>query len=258
MPVLTDTAHSISGAGTALIGRTAPRTGYYYREIYQGIDSTTGVPVLELQLVPTENAVPTREITIGGSSYTVPTQAQGTTTYTDYIEVTPSQDTAVATTTSASTGGFPWGGLVVLLLLGAAAWFIYFLIRMWQDHQAQIAVMRAGQSAELPVEPILDSESVVPAPAPIIARTDGGWRAELKRMDAQLNNLLETAGVSGDTMEDKLKNVSAGQFASVDIAWEAHQSAKALLGAPDSEVTEDAVTRVQNLYKQVFADHGVV
>lgn len=237
MTVITDTVHSIGEIGSAISGRAAPLTGDYYRYIYGESDPTEPIPTQELVLVPTEQAKTQEEILL-------------TTNNLDRVDTHNSASQA-----SNSTSSLPLFGLFILVVLGMLVWLAYFIIRTWQDHQARLTVLQAKQNPHGPV-PIGSNKTNTQQPAEEKQKTTQvSWRGTLEEQHHKLKDLLTRKGVPGDSIDTQLKNVSAGQFAAADLAWEAHLTTEHLLAQQDEAATPEAITRAHGLYEQVFSRH---
>jgi hypothetical protein len=256
---------SVKDLGSVITGKSAPHTGYYYTQIYGGDALESGTPTLNVtlegdsvsqQTIPVTSSVPINgltdeqilEIIKSGQQITTDTQLPTGTTNTN-TQVVP-QATAQETTDS-----LPIGSIFLLILLLAAVGFVYAIVRIWQDHQMQKVVLNNIKHPE--DTPPQQSVGIVPPVVSSQASTSQ-WRADIEAADNKLKALLAEKGVAGETVADQLKVVGAGQFTSLDIAWEAHQSAEKLLAMHDLQTHDPAVQRTLRLFNQVFADHGVI
>ena len=271
---LRDTVSTVS----TVTGINAPKTGEYYQEIYSGRDIDTGVPVVGVDLHTTRDAGPIRlndlrdaeslDIILNNTQ----TQQQGQ----QSNSLTVQQQTPQTAQPSiiSGGGGLPLFGIIILILLFGAVWLIYTIIRIWQNNQAQRALVLASATnskpiVEPPMAPIPVATAALSVPQndildiatleqDLMSDTIEDRRNAIKALDTELNKLLTAKDIKGETISDKLKTVSAGQFKSIDIAWEAHQTAKTLLMLHDDELKAQDLSRLLKLFKQVFADHGVI
>jgi hypothetical protein len=283
MPSPTNYVDSVRDTASLVTGRSAPETGEYYSHVYSGKDIDTGVPVVGVDLHIERDTQPmplssvrdaaSLDIVLNGQPQAIP----ATNAVTTHIQSTSTPNGSQQNIIS-DGGALPLGGLIVLVLLTGLAWLVYTIIRIWQNNQAHRALVRASVTnskpiVEHPAEPVVPIVNPVVQPAtPSITTTFNinsietdlagdsveGWRSALSTLDAELLKLLDSKGIEGETISDKLKAVSAGEFASVDIAWEAHQTAKNLLAMHDDQLKTQDLTRCLKLFKQVFAEHGVI
>jgi hypothetical protein len=273
MPLTSQYVDSVESSVSAITGRNAPKTGEYYQQIYSGKDTDTGVPVIGVELHTTRDNSPLRLNDIRDAEVldiVLNNSQRNTTSQTSSQQMTPNN-------TTTDGGGLPLFGTIVFILLIGLVWLVYTIIRIWQNNQAQKVIIRASATNNTP---IVES----PTPTPIIKtdinnstndtikpKMDIGaitsdlqsddldkWRSALTKLDAELHKLLIAKGVQGETLSDMLKVVSAGEFKSIDIAWEAHQSTQRLLSMHDEQLETQDLTRVLRLFKQVFADHDLI
>ena len=74
-----------------------------------------------------------------------------------------------------------------------------------------------------------------------------------------LNELLDLQGYKGETMAEKLKQVSRTNFNTVDDAWEAHKMRnKVAHEGVEYHIDEREKNRVINLYQRVFKEFGFI
>ncbi len=275
-----DTATTVS----TVTGINAPKTGEYYQEIYSGRDVDTGVPVVGVDLRTTRDTGPIRLNDLRDAeslniilNNTNTKQDSKTTNQQNPTLLTISQSAPQTPQTSVISGGggLPLFGIIILMLLFGVMWLVYTIIRIWQNNQAQRALILASATNSRPiVEPPMAPIPMATTTTPNASQEDAlnitaleqdlisdiieDRRNAIKALDTQLNKLLTAKDIKGETISDKLKTVSAGQFKSIDIAWEAHQTAKTLLMLHDDELKAQDLSRLLKLFKQVFADHGVI
>ncbi|MBX4197830.1 hypothetical protein KW782_00650 [Candidatus Parcubacteria bacterium] len=85
------------------------------------------------------------------------------------------------------------------------------------------------------------------------------WRLAILEADIILDELLDNLGYIGDTIGDKLKKVTKGDFQTLDSAWEAHKIRNAIAHeGQDFVLTQREAQRVIGLYKQVFQEFDYV
>ncbi len=257
---------SVQDTSEFILNNSAPNTGQYYSHIYSGRDPSTGVPTMEVRLLQ-KKPIPIKEINN--------TQTLEVVKISNFNKDNKkSYDTNIITNDDATTpansdivfdgGGTTLAGSLILALLIGLATFVYFIIRMWQNNQVHRMVISKIESVEskdaFKDTPTTDSslkESVNKITTPIITK-EINWRDTLLSADKKLDELLTSKGLMGDSISDKLKTVHAGQFKAIDVAWEAHKGTEQLLKMHDGKVSKNSVKRILKLYKQVFAEHGLV
>ena len=270
MPTPEQYVNDIRDIGEGISGRTAPQTGVYYSQIYSQDDPNTGVPTLGV-LLNKDNALTPKTNVL---EVTTPLPINNLTDN-QMLEIirnggqisqlhTGSEVKEIETVQNISSdpvvhdgGGIPLMGTVVFIILVTLVGFVYFIIRLWQNNQARrsvlISINKKDSNTQVP-----NTEIRTQAILETVVNTEANWRKEVEFADNKLKELLNQKGIVGDSISDKLKSVGPGQFNTIDIAWEAHQSAKKLLTAHDNEVSDKSIKRVLQLFKQVFAEHRVI
>lgn len=85
------------------------------------------------------------------------------------------------------------------------------------------------------------------------------WRLAIIEADLILEDLLESRGVHGMTIGDKLKSMTPGDLGSIQAAWEAHLVRNRIAHeGSDYEITQVFAARTIQLYEVVFQELGFV
>lgn len=85
------------------------------------------------------------------------------------------------------------------------------------------------------------------------------WRLAILEGDIMLNELLDLQGYKGETMAEKMKQVSRTQFNSIDDAWEAHRVRNRVAHeGTEHRIEEREKNHVINLYQRVFKEFGFI
>ncbi|MEK7228155.1 MAG: hypothetical protein AAB681_02260 [Patescibacteria group bacterium] len=93
----------------------------------------------------------------------------------------------------------------------------------------------------------------------LLSDTPSDWRLAIIEADIYLDRVLDQKGYYGDTLGDKLKQVSPERLPSVQIAWEAHKVRNRI--AHDGAgfvLTMPEARRVLSYYEIVFRDLEVI
>ena len=89
----------------------------------------------------------------------------------------------------------------------------------------------------------------------INSKNPSDWRLAILEADIILEEMLERLGYPGQTIGDKLKSVSKGDFKTIDAAWEAHKVRNAIAHeGSDFEITERETRRVIEQFESVFKE----
>ncbi len=93
----------------------------------------------------------------------------------------------------------------------------------------------------------------------LLSESQSDWRLAIIEADIYLDRVLDTRGVPGDTLGDKLKNVSPDILPSVQIAWEAHKVRNRIAhDGADFALTMPESRRVLSYFEIVFRDLQVI
>ena len=83
------------------------------------------------------------------------------------------------------------------------------------------------------------------------------WRLAIIEADSILEGLLEEKGFPGIGIGERLKNISPGNLASLQAAWEAHLVRNRIAHEGlEFELTERDARRTISLYEMVFRELG--
>ncbi len=158
--------------------------------------------------------------------------------------------------------------LVILLI----ALIFYCLVRLYEFKQedkkkALAATSPAPASAASPV-PLPSSPSVgVPSDnhawqsvrGKLLSDSPSDWRLGIIEADIYLDKVLDSKNFFGDTLGDKLKNITPDQLPSIQIAWEAHKVRNRIAhDGADFTLTMPEARRVLSYFEIVFRDLGVI
>lgn len=136
---------------------------------------------------------------------------------------------------------------------------VYSMIRVWQIRRAERAVVAATQ-ARGEVHGHSKSKHRWDRISEQIATDDpDAWRLAILEADIMLNELLDVRGYKGETMADKMKQVDAADFNSINDAWEAHKYRNRIAHETAHNALEyREVRRIISLYERVFREFGFI
>ena len=81
------------------------------------------------------------------------------------------------------------------------------------------------------------------------------WKQAIIDADVMLDALLNKLGYQGESIGEKLKRASKGDFKTLDMAWDAHKVRNEIAhGGSDYEINQLEAKRVVGLYRQVFEE----
>ncbi len=167
----------------------------------------------------------------------------------------------------------------ILVILGIAV-IIYSLVRLNEIRQADDARTRKAKREKL-AEAVASAPLAtpghiegLPGAAPqgiarnetwenirskLLSDSTSDWRLAIIEADIYLDRILDQKGYGGDTIGDKLKNLTPDRLPSVQTAWEAHKVRNRI--AHDGAafmLTMPEARRVLSYYEIVFRDLGVI
>lgn len=93
----------------------------------------------------------------------------------------------------------------------------------------------------------------------LLSDNQSDWRLAIIEADIYMDRLLDDKGYHGDTTSDKLKQITTGDLASLQIAWEAHKVRNRIAhdGAAFA-LTQPEARRVLSYFEIVFRDLGAI
>lgn len=84
------------------------------------------------------------------------------------------------------------------------------------------------------------------------------WKFAVIEADKLVDNMLKKAGYSGDTMGDRLINISKEQFLSIEGLWEAHKVRNKLVHEPNYFLRYAEARQVIKLYEAALEELGMI
>ena len=85
------------------------------------------------------------------------------------------------------------------------------------------------------------------------------WRLAILEADIMLNELLDVQGYKGETMAEKMKQVSRADFNSIDDAWDAHKVRNRVAHeGSEHQLTEREKNIVIGKYARIFTEFGFI
>lgn len=162
--------------------------------------------------------------------------------------------------------------IIVLLAIVMITIILYSLVRLYEIKQEEDKKKKAATVTPFPVgiSGVPSALDTTPATGKynetwnhirerLLSDNASDWRLAIIEADIYMDRLLDQKGFHGDTIGDKLKQISPAELSSVQIAWEAHkvrnriahEGAAFALTMPESR-------RVLSYYEIVFRDLEVI
>lgn len=93
----------------------------------------------------------------------------------------------------------------------------------------------------------------------LLSDSPSDWRLGIIEADIYMDRQFDAKGYFGDTVGDKLKNLTPDKLPSLQIAWEAHKVRNRIAhDGADFALTMPEARRVLSYYEIVFRDLGVI
>lgn len=164
-----------------------------------------------------------------------------------------------------------WKVILIFLIIIVLVILIYVLVRMYEIQQEDKPKKEKKQSVAIKESSVgLTSPGAVVV-APKVNETwerirvhaysedESAWRLAIIEADIYMDKLLDQKGYVGETVGDKLKQLSETQLSSIGYAWEAHKVRNKIAheGA-DFVLTFPETRRIILLYEVVFRELGAL
>jgi hypothetical protein len=152
--------------------------------------------------------------------------------------------------------------LVILLII----LIIYCIVRIYEmDKEGKHTVINpstpdTGVNPPLtPLAPTKRDEVWEAVRAKLLSENPSDWRLAIIEADIYLDKLLDARGYHGDTISDKFKQITTGDLASINLAWEAHKVRNRIAHEGSAfTLTQPEARRVLSYYEIVFRDLGII
>jgi hypothetical protein len=165
-----------------------------------------------------------------------------------------------------------------LLLILAIALVLYCIVRIYEIKQEDKKKEAAAKASSAPRPATADRGASISDTLPgataitqernetwehiranLLSDSPSDWRLGIIEADIYLDRLLDDKGYRGDTMGDKLKNLTDAQLPSLQIAWEAHKVRNRIAHDGAAFVlTMPEARRTLSYFEIVFRDLGAI
>ena len=157
-----------------------------------------------------------------------------------------------------------------ILVLLVIALIFYCLVRLYEIKEDDAKKARKAKASKTAVvqsagvtAPVLGTPQSNPVWQAIrnkmLSDNPSDWRLAIIEADIYMDKLFDAAGFYGDTIGDKLKNITPDQLASVQVAWEAHKVRNRIAhDGADFNLTQPECRRVLSYFEIVFRDLGAI
>lgn len=158
--------------------------------------------------------------------------------------------------------------VIVLMTIALITVILYSLVRLYEIKEENKKKNKPAQSSEffstMDTPSALDAVPVVSGKyneiwnhirERLLSDSPSDWRLAIIEADIYMDRLLDQRGFHGDTIGDKLKQISPDQLASMQIAWEAHKVRNRIAHEGSAfALTMPEARRVLSYYEIVYRD----
>ncbi len=162
--------------------------------------------------------------------------------------------------------------IVVLMAIALITVILYSLVRLYEIKQEEDKKMKSIASVPPPFGISTGPSALDSAPVTgkhneiwnhirerLLSDNASDWRLAIIEADIYMDRLLDQKGFHGDTVGDKLKQISPAELSSVQIAWEAHKVRNRIAHEGSAfALTMPESRRVLSYYEIVFRDLEVI
>lgn len=156
----------------------------------------------------------------------------------------------------------------ILVLIFVAA-IMFLLVRLYEikqedEEKTAAAAVAATQSIASGEKDAAAKKQLANNPWPAIRErllldNPGDWRLAIIEADILLERTLDNLGYRGETVSDKLKQITAQQVPSIQEAWDAHKIRNRIAhDGADFTLTMPESRQVMQNYQAVFRDLGII
>lgn len=89
-----------------------------------------------------------------------------------------------------------------------------------------------------------------------------GGEANLKlaviEADKIFDEIIKLTGYKGETMADRLKQITPAQLSNIEKIWQAHKARNRIVHEPDFHLTLEQTEMALEIYKQAFQEMGLI
>jgi len=93
-------------------------------------------------------------------------------------------------------------------------------------------------------------------------RASSGQEAEIKlaiiEADKILDEILKVSGYIGETMADRLGNLTAANLSNIERVWQAHKIRNRLVHETDYNIGQTEVLEIIKIYQKAFQEFGLL
>jgi hypothetical protein len=154
-------------------------------------------------------------------------------------------------------GPFFWTSMGISLLCATLG--VYFFVQFYKVRKGEAEVIAAFEAKLVADGTGIKNERWERVQALVASENPADWRVAIIEADVFLFELMKSMGYHGDGLGDMLKAVEKSDFATLDLAWEAHKIRNRIAHhGSDFILTNREAKRVIDLYRQVFEEFSAL
>jgi hypothetical protein len=178
-----------------------------------------------------------------------------------FIELT-SPNTGTGSTLGGALGvlGFLIRVVLPILIIAVIAFFIYYTVKIEkfqaEDEEMWLERIHRRRQAELGQEKNTRWDHVMSL---FGSENPSDWRVAVIEADAMLEELVNQLGYEGESLGEKMKQINAANFPTIQQAWDAHNVRNRIAHeGMNFQLDSFEKNRVLKLYERVFSDAGFI
>ncbi|MEK7146777.1 MAG: hypothetical protein AAB772_00810 [Patescibacteria group bacterium] len=87
---------------------------------------------------------------------------------------------------------------------------------------------------------------------------EANMKLALIEADKIFDEMIKLSGYKGETMADRLKQITSAQLSNIEQLWQAHKIRNRLVHEPDYHLTEEQAEAALGIYQQTFQEIGLI
>ena len=139
-------------------------------------------------------------------------------------------------------------GIISLFFIATMIYFVkdsgYFKIKLWQDVVEFFSARSYGTSKIFKRWDKIKKRLDLPP--------ESEHKLAIIEADGLLNEILERMGYKGETLGERLKQLSQAQLSNIEELWEAHKTRNNIVHDPDYRLSLDEARRALEIYEKAL------
>lgn len=138
--------------------------------------------------------------------------------------------------------------------------FLAILYIAWLTYKLNVEEKKKDKLVAIPEEsPSIQTQKWQQVLMHVNSLNPAEWRLAILEADVLLDDMMQSKGFHGDTLGERLKNTSRGDFKTIDTAWEAHKIRNAIAHeGSDFLLSQRESKRIIGLYETVLKEFSYI